>query len=121
MLPWSGVTKPAIMFSVVVLPQPLGPSRVTNSPSATARSIASTAVDVPKRLVRPASCSAGSAIANFLVQEVANPHPAPEQCHERQRYQHRQDGDGGQGGRETELEETEDRHGQRPFAGARYE
>src|SRR4051812_9530511 len=111
MLPASGAMKPAIMFSVVDLPHPLGPSRVTNSPCATTRSIASTAVVVPNRLVRPASCSAGSATAGFLIEEIADPHPAPEQCHERQRDQHRQDRNGGQRRRKAELKKTEDRHG----------
>ena len=37
--------------SVVVLPQPEGPSRQTTSPGATARSTSRTAVKAPKRLV----------------------------------------------------------------------
>ena len=40
--PASGSRKPAIIRSVVVLPQPEGPSRQMNSPCSTARSIAST-------------------------------------------------------------------------------
>ena len=35
--PRVGCSKPAIMRRVVVLPQPLGPSRAKNSPGATAR------------------------------------------------------------------------------------
>ena len=46
---------PAIMFIVVVLPQPDGPSRATNSLSLISRSSDATAVKSPKRLVRPAS------------------------------------------------------------------
>ena len=42
-----GGKKPAIRPSVVVLPQPEGPSSVTNSPSATARSIPATAAVAP--------------------------------------------------------------------------
>ena len=37
--PLGGSSKPAIIRSVVVLPQPLGPSRVKNSPSAMSRSM----------------------------------------------------------------------------------
>ena len=37
-LPSSGTSRPATMRSTVVLPHPLGPSRVTNSPSPMARS-----------------------------------------------------------------------------------
>src|SRR5689334_5083028 len=44
---------PAIMFSVVVLPDPLGPRRVKNSPGRASRSIASTAVTDAYRFVRP--------------------------------------------------------------------
>src|SRR6186997_1068558 len=50
-----GSTKPAIICRVVVLPQPDGPSRETNSPFSTAKVRPSTAVWVPKRLFRPSS------------------------------------------------------------------
>src|SRR5579885_3715626 len=50
-LPSVGVSKPAIMRRMVVLPQPLGPSSVRNSPRSTASVILSTAVTCPKRLV----------------------------------------------------------------------
>ena len=33
MWPSSGETKPAIIMSVVVLPEPLGPRKLTNSPA----------------------------------------------------------------------------------------
>ena len=42
--PSEGGVKPATIMSVVVLPEPLGPRSVTNSPLPTSRSIASTAV-----------------------------------------------------------------------------
>src|SRR5262245_59165106 len=48
MLPELGASKPAIMRSVVVFPQPLGPRKDTNSPRATARSKFCTATCVPK-------------------------------------------------------------------------
>ena len=46
-VPSSGVSKPAIMRRVVVLPDPEGPSIVKNSPGAISRSIASTATTSP--------------------------------------------------------------------------
>src|SRR5438105_6543988 len=56
--PTSGVSKPAIMRSVVVLPQPDGPSIEKNSPSRISSVTSSTAVWLPKRLL-----TASSAIA----------------------------------------------------------
>src|SRR5690349_7248958 len=44
-------SRPAIMRSVVVLPQPEGPRRQTTSPAPTERSASRTAVKSPKRLV----------------------------------------------------------------------
>ena len=45
--PVVGPTKPPIRLSVVVLPQPDGPSRQKNSPSAISRSISRSAVWLP--------------------------------------------------------------------------
>ena len=45
--PSLGSTKPATIRSVVVLPQPDGPSSVTNSPSAMSALMRSTAVVFP--------------------------------------------------------------------------
>ena len=50
--PWSGSSKPAIRRSVVVLPEPEGPSIVKNSPWPTSRSMRSTATKSPKRFSR---------------------------------------------------------------------
>ncbi len=47
MRPPVGNSKPAIMRSVVVLPQPLGPSSVTNSPFSTDSETLSTATTLP--------------------------------------------------------------------------
>src|SRR5919197_1372286 len=44
MRPSSGFSRPAMQRSVVVLPQPDGPSSVTISPAATSKSMAATAV-----------------------------------------------------------------------------
>src|SRR4029077_14723520 len=48
--PRSGRSKPAMMFSRVVLPQPEGPTTATNSPSETAKSIASSTGNGPSRV-----------------------------------------------------------------------
>ena len=45
--PESSSSKPLMQRSNVVLPQPEGPSRVTNSPALTARETSSSAVTVP--------------------------------------------------------------------------
>ena len=55
MLPPVGCSKPAIMRSVVVLPQPDGPSIVKNSPSAIGNDASRTASTVPKLFETPSS------------------------------------------------------------------
>src|ERR1044071_1524831 len=55
MRPASGCSSPATRRGVVVLPARVGPRRTKNSPSAMVRSIWSTAVTAPKRLVSPDS------------------------------------------------------------------
>ena len=46
-VPPLGVSSPAMQRKVVVLPQPLGPSSVTNSPAATSNEIAWITVAAP--------------------------------------------------------------------------
>src|SRR5690348_2909264 len=53
---------PATIRSVVVLPQPEGPSRATNSPLRISRSSASTADTLPNCLVRRSSRTRTSAL-----------------------------------------------------------
>ncbi len=53
MRPLVGCSKPAIMRSVVVLPQPDGPSIVKNSPSAIGKSAPRTASNVPNCFETP--------------------------------------------------------------------
>ncbi len=53
--PASGRSSPAIMRSVVVLPQPLGPSRVSIEPLSTSKLTSSTAGTLPKSFRRPAT------------------------------------------------------------------
>src|SRR6478752_2227986 len=55
MVPDVGVSSPATMRSVVVLPHPEGPSRAKNEPLGTSRSSASTAVKLANCLVSPRS------------------------------------------------------------------
>src|SRR3954467_416785 len=69
-LPAEGATRPAIIRSSVVLPQPDGPSRETNSPEATARSTSATASCVPNRLLRRSRASSATAAGDL-------PLPAP--------------------------------------------
>src|SRR3989442_9958535 len=61
MRPSSGRSKPAISRSVVVLPEPDGPSRVKNSPAGISRSTRSTATTSPYVLRMPASRTSISA------------------------------------------------------------
>src|SRR3990170_5864194 len=53
MRPASGCSKPAIIRSVVVLPQPLGPRSVMNSPSRMSNDTSRTASTLSKRLLTP--------------------------------------------------------------------
>ena len=55
MSPPVGSTSPEIMLSVVVLPQPDGPTRIRNSPSWISRSIPLTAAKLPNCLTRSLS------------------------------------------------------------------
>ena len=57
MRPAVGLMKPAIMRSVVVLPQPDGPSSDTNSPGCNDSETSCTATALPKFLPRPISAS----------------------------------------------------------------
>ena len=53
MSPASGVRKPAIRLSVVVLPEPLGPSSETKAPAGISSETSSTARNEPKVFVSP--------------------------------------------------------------------
>ena len=68
MRPPSGRSKPAIIRSSVVLPQPEGPSSVKNSPASMARLTSSTAVKSPKRRVTSwisSSAIKGAAVLSY--------------------------------------------------------
>src|ERR1700704_5288777 len=92
MRPSSGRSKPAISLSVVVLPEPEGPSNVKNSPAGISRSTRSNAQTAPyvfripvSRTLSPAagmggaaaSDSASAGVAKRFLQQVE---PALEQC-----------------------------------------
>ena len=73
--PADGATNPPMMFSVVVLPQPDGPSRQKNSPSRMSRSRGCNATASPKLLLTPrssialarsAASAAGAARSSFI-------------------------------------------------------
>ncbi len=61
MAPAVGSSNPAIIRSIVVLPEPEGPRRAKNSPSTMSRSMSSTATTSPKVLVTPTRRTAGVA------------------------------------------------------------
>src|SRR6478609_714601 len=69
--PEVGVSRPATIRSVVVLPQPDGPSSAKNEPRGMSRSRSRTAVNAPKDFVTPrsrrpsyvASSAAGDAVS----------------------------------------------------------
>src|SRR3981081_1187372 len=60
MRPRSGLSSPAIDISVVVLPQPPGPSSVTSSPCAAENVTSSRTRVAPKLLVSPRTCTSGT-------------------------------------------------------------
>src|SRR5260221_5351990 len=78
-VPELGISNPATMRSVVVLPQPLGPRNDTNSPRSTARSKLWTTLCGPKLLRRlsisrnaiPVPCSLSRVLALTLARRPA--------------------------------------------------
>src|SRR5690242_459491 len=61
--PWSGCSKPAMIRSVVVLPEPEGPSMVKNSPAVTCKSTLSTATTSPYVFLIPATATSAAKAA----------------------------------------------------------
>src|SRR3954467_12346517 len=68
MRPASGCSNPAIIRSVVVLPDPDGPSSVKNSPAPTVRSTVSTATTSPYVFLHPSTAT--SAATDEALQDV---------------------------------------------------
>src|SRR5262245_55035866 len=64
--PSSGVSNPAIIRSVVVLPQPLGPSIEKNSPARTANETPRTAATSANRFVTPSRTIASAGAGSFI-------------------------------------------------------
>src|SRR3954470_18851679 len=61
--PFSGLTRPAIIDTVVVFPAPFGPSSPTSVPRSTLNDTSSTATSGPNDLRRCAICSIGGILA----------------------------------------------------------
>src|SRR5664280_178098 len=107
-VPRSGRRKPAIMFSVVVLPQPDGPSNVNSSPGVTLRSMPLTAAKSPKLLCRSVNATAGSAMGRGSLDKISHPEISLHDQHQHQRNEQRYHGDRSQGRGETVLDVVED-------------
>ncbi len=69
-VPAVGSTRPAISLSSVVLPQPEGPSSVTNSPRRTARSTGASACRPPEYALRTPATSITGAVASPIAAAV---------------------------------------------------
>ena len=65
--PTVGSSSPATIRSVVVLPQPDGPSRAKNDPFGTVRVRSSTALNVPKSLVTSTSLRSSPELVRWLL------------------------------------------------------
>jgi hypothetical protein len=63
-VPDEGVSSPATILSSVLLPQPEGPSKTQNSPSATSKEIFSSTALLPKDLETP--CTVSPLIGHLL-------------------------------------------------------
>jgi hypothetical protein len=59
-------SSPATMRIKVVLPQPLGPTSTTNSPSAMSRSTPCTTWMSPNRLMIPINCTAAMSVPQWV-------------------------------------------------------
>ena len=70
MLPEEGSSRPATIRSVVVLPQPDGPSRQKKSPFSTVKLVSRTAVKAPNRFTRLSTRISAMAHSGNLVTKV---------------------------------------------------
>ena len=106
MRPALGCSRPAIRRSVVVLPQPLGPSRVTSAPGSIANETSRTATTGPKALVTRSNTTAAALPPRLVMPRTPppagrpppasraarpQPHLADRELHQRDRQQHDQD------------------------------
>ena len=117
-VPLVGSSKPAIMRSVVVLPQPDGPMIEKNSAVPISRSRLATATRSPKRLCsaagrRPPQLTAGT-MSRKPARRVGATEPAGRcerghgEAHERDREEHHQHADGVDLGRQAEADQPEE-------------
>src|SRR5690348_7125180 len=90
-VPSSGSMKPAIMRSVVVLPQPLGPRNVTNSSRRTSSDRRSTATTCSYRFVIALARTARSATLDLPVRSAAG-----KQAPDIDQFRERRDNDNGE-------------------------
>ncbi len=74
--PLVGCSKPAIIRSVVVLPQPDGPSRVKNSPAGMSTLMPATATCSPKAFVSSSSWISPDIQTSMVASDVASSPPA---------------------------------------------
>src|SRR5687768_1890592 len=117
--PSSGAMKPAISRSRVVFPQPLGPSKVTNSRSRTSSERSRTAVTPPNRLVTRSMRMPAMGSAGRRRVEPGAPAPDPRGQQDRGRDDgHGHDGQRGHGLERAGLVEVVNGHGQRDGARA---
>src|SRR5947209_7513911 len=72
-LPASGASKPATIFKSVVLPQPLGPSSVMNSPLRIGKDTSRTATSSPNVLLTPTMSTACPASATSAISSASMP------------------------------------------------
>src|SRR5205823_9022720 len=75
--PASGATKPAMLRSAGVLPQPDGPSRVKNSPAATWSEKSSSARTAPYCLVTPRNSTSVGSVSERTTRDVSGVVRAP--------------------------------------------
>src|SRR5580658_6903506 len=92
-LPLEGCSKPPTMRSVVVLPQPDGPSSAKNSPGASSSVRSSTAIMPLNSLVTFSNRTAGgtfceSSVARTALSVVVNDRSFPRYCFEPYRHPH---------------------------------
>src|SRR5947208_16451690 len=109
--PASGVRKPATRRSVVVLPQPDGPSSATSSRGFTSSRRLSTAATPPYRLVSPRSVTPGMARSSVLGAQEVPPERGLHQQHDAERHRQHEETKDGDGGELTFFLQVEDHDG----------
>src|SRR5256885_9137058 len=109
--PASGVRNPATRRSVVVLPQPDGPSSATSSRGFTSSRRLSTAATPPYRLVSPRSVTPGMARSSVLGAQEVPPERGLHQQHDAERHRQHEETKDGDGGELTFFLQVEDNDG----------